>query len=133
MKRTIKNDRIEMVFSFSPIFFFLSFLFSKGSYLEVSCEGKRMTKNWVKSPTQLLEIVAGWEKVLASMPEGKTIVSSLRLDACNLNGEFFHSDYKTGTWYECVPEQNFPRDPEDGRCCHCEGWGCCACGHTGGY
>ena len=38
---------------------------------------------------------------------------------------------------EIQEQEQDPRGPqfsnEDGRCLHCEGWGCPECGHTGGY
>jgi len=45
----------------------------------------------------------------------------------------FHFDPSSGNIWECVYDPDFPRADDDGRCLCCEGWGCCACGHTGGY
>ena len=49
------------------------------------------------------------------------------------DGKKYHGNPSDGTWSECIYVPDFPRADDDGRCLICEGWGCCSCGHTGGY
>lgn len=55
-----------------------------------------------------------------------------RLDA-SCGERRFHLYQGTKKWEECLPVESYPRFEDDGRCRSCEGWGCCDCGHTGGY
>jgi hypothetical protein len=41
--------------------------------------------------------------------------------------------FRGGVWWISSAAGDFPRAPDDGRCLVCEGWGCPACGDSGGY
>jgi hypothetical protein len=41
--------------------------------------------------------------------------------------------FYAGKWWIKSTAGDFPRAPDDGRCLVCEGWGCPACGDSGGY
>ncbi len=73
-----------------------------------------------------------FESNIAAAPEevdawrgGTTLLTYIK------DGKSFHSGREG--WYECIPIPDYERVPDDGRCAQCEGWGCCACSHTGGY
>lgn len=62
----------------------------------------------------------------------ETLFSTRGIDLTR-DGKNYHGNPLTGELRECIPDPMFPRAETDGRCLCCEGWGCCACGHTGGY
>lgn len=76
----------------------------------------------------------GFEKCLAvAHDKGVEWYGGITLLTYARGGKAFHANHQTGDWYECVPVPDYERVPDDGRCARCEGWGCCACHHTGGY
>jgi len=62
----------------------------------------------------------------------ETLFLLYKINFC-CDGKKYHGNILGGEIWECIPDPNFPRHEEDGRCAVCDGWGCCACGHTGGY
>ena len=79
---------------------------------------------------EIREFAKALKALAKTAPPGR-LYSSYR--GLEVESPRWHGNMLTGVWYECIPDPEFPRADNDRCCLLCEGWGCCACSHTGGY